>query len=338
MATGYAYDPLHVEHDAPHHPENSQRLLAVMQCLKESGILARLVAIPATDVESADLAAVHSPRYIDIVRRRSEAGGWLDPDTYLSRGSYAAAVRAVGAVCEATSAVLCGQVENAFALVRPPGHHAMQDRGMGFCLFNNVAVAARSALRAGAVKRVLIADMDVHHGNGTAQAFAGDPAVLYFSTHQYPFYPGTGAVVETGGGSTINVPLPAGTGDHGLRRAFDEILLPKARRFRPDLIMVSAGYDAHWADPLASFQATVQGLAQLVRILKDLAGECCGGRLVLSLEGGYDLEALSYSILAGLAVLAGEEPPGDPLGSGSMPEADVTAALSRVKAIHGLPV
>ncbi|MDI7275295.1 MAG: histone deacetylase, partial [Anaerolineae bacterium] len=256
-------------------------------------------------------------------------------DTYISRGSYAAAIRAAGAVREATWAVLRGDVESAFAIVRPPGHHALSNRGMGFCLFNSVAVAARDAVRSGAVERVLIADLDVHHGNGTAETFERDRSVLYFSTHQYPHYPGTGRAEEKGLGNIVNVPLPAGTGDQGLRLAYGGLLPPLARRFRPELILVSVGYDGHWRDPLAGFQATVQGFATLVGILRDLADECCQGRLVLSLEGGYDLEALGYSVLASLAVLAGEEPE-DPLGPAPSPEPDVEPILARVAALHGL--
>jgi acetoin utilization deacetylase AcuC-like enzyme len=210
------------------------------------------------------------------------------------------------------------EVDNAFALVRPPGHHAVEDRAMGFCIFNNVAIAAKFALSKFKLNRVLIADFDVHHGNGTQDAFYADPKVLYFSTHQYPFYPGTGWMDETGmgegEGTTVNFPMSAGWGDEECLRAFNEVLVPAARRFRPDLILVSAGFDAHWADHLAMMRATITGFAQMAMILKGLAAELCGGRLVFTLEGGYNLRVVACSIKAVFDVLLGNPKIDDPVG------------------------
>jgi len=276
-------------------------------------------------------------------------GGWLDPDTVVSPGSYKAALYAAGANLVAVEAILAGQATAAFCLVRPPGHHACPERAMGFCLFNNIAVAARYAQDKHGLERILIADFDAHHGNGTQEAFYEDDRVLYFSTHQYPLYPGTGDWDETGAGPgrgfTVNVPLPPGTGDDGCLRAYEEILLPIARRYRPQLILVSAGYDAHWADPLTSMNLSITGYGRLAALLKSLADEVCSGRLVFTLEGGYHLDVLSYGILATLRSLAGDTAWEDPLGvrpqrTWGYLEPDsggrLEAVLARVKQAHGL--
>jgi acetoin utilization deacetylase AcuC-like enzyme len=249
---------------------------------------------------------------------------------------------AAGGLVEATRAVLDGEIDNAFALVRPPGHHALRDRGMGFCLFNNVAIAARYALAERGLDRVLIMDFDVHHGNGTQNEFEADPAVVYISTHQYPYYPGTGHWNETGygegKGSIVNVPLSGGVGNEGFARIFDEVVGPVAWRFQPQLILVSAGYDAHWDDPLAYMRLSIGGYTAIARTLKDLAEELCGGRLVFTLEGGYHLEALAYSILNTFAVLLGDRDWQlvDPLGPSPHREQPVDDIVERVKQAHGL--
>jgi acetoin utilization deacetylase AcuC-like enzyme len=263
-------------------------------------------------------------------------------DTYVSPASYDAALLAAGGLVEATRAVLDGEVTNAFALVRPPGHHALRGRGMGFCLFNNVAIAARYALAEQGVERVLIVDFDVHHGNGTQEEFETDPDVMYISTHQYPHYPGTGYWDETGHGpgkgSIVNIPLAGGVGDEGFDQILLEIVEPVAWRFQPQLVLVSAGYDAHWDDPLANMRLSVAGYAGMARVLRDLAEELCEGHLVFTLEGGYHLEALAYSILNTFAVLLGDNgwQLADPLGSSPYGEQPVDEVIARVRQIHKL--
>jgi acetoin utilization deacetylase AcuC-like enzyme len=258
----------------------------------------------------------------------------------MSPKSYEAAVYAVGGLLVAVEAVMKDEVDNAFAMVRPPGHHAISDRAMGFCIFNNVAVAAKLALNKFSLNRVLIVDFDVHHGNGTQDAFYTDPKVLYFSTHQYPFYPGTGWMDEIGSGegkgATVNFPMAAGWGDEEYLRAFKEVLVPLARRFQPQLILVSAGFDAHWADELAMMRASIKGFAQMVMILKELAAELCQGRLVFTLEGGYNLQVIASSIKAVFDLLLGNSEIDDPLGEASMarkPEG-FDERIDTIKGIH----
>ncbi len=343
MATGCVYDPIYLEHDLRGHPENRQRLETTRRVLEQYGMWERLTSIPATPISRERLERAHTGPYIDLVKRVSEqGGGHLDTDTYVRPASYNAALMAAGGLVEATRAVLDAEVENAFALVRPPGHHALRGRGMGFCLFNNVAVAARYALAERGLERVMIVDFDVHHGNGTQNEFEADPAVVYLSTHQYPHYPGSGYWDETGrgegAGTVVNVPLGGGIGDQGFARILSEVVTPIAWRFQPQLILVSAGYDAHWDDPLASLALSVAGYAAIARALKELAGELCDGRLVLTLEGGYHLDALAYSVLNTFAVLLGDEAWRlvDPLGPSPRSERPVDEIIARVKQVHGL--
>lgn len=340
MTTGYVFHPLYLEHNMPGHSERKERLQRILQILESSGTLERLTPIQATPIDKELLSTMHDPSYISLVERvANSGGGMLDPDTYVNAHSYDAALMAAGGLVNAVEAVLLGQVDNGFALVRPPGHHALRDWGMGFCLFNNVALAAQYAIEKHSLSRILIADFDVHHGNGTQDAFYERDDVLYFSTHQYPHYPGTGHWKERGRGEgegyTVNVPLPWGVGDEGYTQAFEEILLPLARRYCPELILVSAGYDAHWADPLANMRLTTTGFHRLTTILVSLAEELCQGRLVLTLEGGYDLGALSHSVLATFAALRREEAE-DPLGPAPGRSPSIDDLLQNVKAIHHL--
>jgi acetoin utilization deacetylase AcuC-like enzyme len=323
MKAGLVYDPIYLEHDTGDHVENSRRLVDAMSYLKETGIKEKLISLPARPALLEELEMIHAPEYISHVNSKAEnGGGWLDPDTVMSPKSYEAALYATGGLLVAVEGVMKKEVDNAFAVVRPPGHHAVQSRAMGFCIFNNVAIAAKFALSKFSLKRILIADFDVHHGNGTQDAFYADPKVLYFSIHQYPFYPGTGWMDETGTGegegTTVNFPMAAGWGDEEYLRAFNEVLVPIARRFQPRLILVSAGFDAHWADQLAMMRVTVKGFAQMAMILKELAAELCQGRLVLTLEGGYNLRVVACSIKAIFDVLLGNSEIEDPLGKASV--------------------
>jgi acetoin utilization deacetylase AcuC-like enzyme len=338
---GYVYDPLYLEHELPGHPERPDRLRAIMSHLEESGVLAQLARIEARDASWEDLRFVHTEGLIeDVAATAGVDRHRFDADTYGSARSYEAALRAAGGAMAATEAVLRGDIDSAFCFVRPPGHHATPDRPMGFCLFNNVAVAVAKALEEG-LERIAVIDIDVHHGNGTQDIFYEDPRVLYFSTHQFPHYPGTGHWTETGSGegdgTTINLPLPRGCGDDAYHRCYNEICAPVVRRFRPQLLFVSAGFDAHFADPLAEILLSTRGYFETATLIKQLADELCDGRVVYALEGGYDLTAISSSARACLDTLLGNAFADDPLGAGpAVPGPNIDPLLAEVKRIHGL--
>lgn len=322
MKVGLVYDPIYLEHETGDHVENPRRLVETMSHLKETGTKGKLICLGARPATSQELELIHTPQYVSYVKTRAEkGGGWLDADTVISPKSYEVALCAAGGVLVAVEAVMKRDVDSAFAVVRPPGHHAIRDRAMGFCIFNNVAIAAEFAMSKFGLNRVLIVDFDVHHGNGTQDAFYADPRVLYFSTHQYPFYPGTGWVDETGvgegAGTTVNFPMRAGWGDEEYSRAFKEVLVPVARRFQPQLILVSAGFDPHWADHLAMMRVSVTCFAEMAIMLKELAAELCRGRLVFTLEGGYNLRVVASSVKATFDVLLGNSDIDDPLGKAS---------------------
>ncbi|MHB1035291.1 MAG: SUMF1/EgtB/PvdO family nonheme iron enzyme [Pirellulales bacterium] len=308
--TGFVYGDIYLRHKTPAgHPERPERLTSIVKRLETSGLLAQLTRIEPEPAAEKWLTAVHSKEYLDRIKTRCESGSpYVDSgDTPVCEASYEVALAAVGGVLRAVDAVMEGKVKNAFCAVRPPGHHATRDRAMGFCLLNNVAIAARYAQERHKIARVLIIDWDVHHGNGTQAIFYEDPTVLYFSVHQAPFYPGTGSAAERGKGkglgSTVNVPLPAGSGDREYRQALEDKLKPAALAFKPELVLISAGFDAHDRDLLGQMKVTAEGYTELTRIARDLAGQCCAGRLVSVLEGGYHLDALAESVESHLRVL-----------------------------------
>jgi len=318
------------------HPERPQRVVAVQRAVEAAGLLDHLTPLEAPEVDRELLEIVHAKSYIQTVERLAQGGGgWLDADTAVSVDSPAAALHAAGGAQRAAEAVCAGEASGAFVAVRPPGHHALPERGMGFCLFNNAAIAAAAARRAGR-ERVMIVDWDVHHGNGTQAVFWRDPSVVFVSLHQEYWYPGTGEIEEAGEGPgeghTVNIPLPAGTGDGGYADVFAEIVLPLFSAFRPDMLVVSAGYDAHESDPLGGMVVTSAGFGHLTRALAGAAAGA-GTPVVAVLEGGYDLPALGASVVATLEALAGRTPTG-PTPREAPAEMSAMAIASRVRAVR----
>ncbi|MEW6360311.1 MAG: histone deacetylase [Planctomycetota bacterium] len=307
MNTILFYDDVFLRHDTGYHPEKAQRLVSIRDHLKEEGLWENVRTGPRAAAED-EIAANHERRYIAHCRKvAASGGGMLDPDTVVSPGSYDAAIRAAGALLEACDAVMNGKAKSALCLVRPPGHHALSAQGMGFCIFNNVAVAAHYLKRKHGLKKIAIVDWDVHHGNGTQDSFYRDPSVLFFSIHRYPFYPGTGAATEAGEGegkgATINKPVPYGISRAEYIAIFKDVLTGPVKDFRPEAILISAGFDAHVDDPIGGLSLEHEDFGTLTEIVKKVAVETCGGRIVATLEGGYGLDDLARCAAAHLRAL-----------------------------------
>lgn len=311
--TAIFYDPIFVSHDPGFdHPESPQRLKVINEVLAQEQVK-KCFVYPEFQAASHTLIGMnHSTAYMNrVAETAGKIFDSLDPDTKTSPDSYAAAILAVGALTTGVDLVLNGEIDNGFALVRPPGHHAEKNRSMGFCLFNNVAVAAKHAINNCGLKRVMIVDWDLHHGNGTQDSFYESEKVLFVSTHQFPYYPGTGEVLETGTGKgegyTVNIPLPGYQGDMDYATIFNDIIVPLGREYQPELMLVSCGFDIYSADPLGQMDVSVAGFAYFTRCLVELAEEVCDGKLLVTLEGGYDLTGQRDGTMAVLSELCGRK-------------------------------
>jgi acetoin utilization deacetylase AcuC-like enzyme len=327
-------------HTFPGHPENEKRF-GYFDTFLMSSLADRLLKVDAPHASNEVISTVHPPAYLETLQQAAARGpGFVDyGDTYVTPDSYHAACAAVGGSLEVVKAVIEKRADSGFALVRPPGHHATATRAMGFCLINNIAVAARFAQSHG-LQRVMIIDFDVHHGNGSQDIFEFEPDVIYLSTHQEGIYPGTGSLNEIGvgdgAGTTINIPLPGKAGNVAFRSLLERIMLPVAERFKPDILLVSAGFDAHWSDPLAGLQLSTTGFFDLGAGLVEIADSHCEGRIVHFLEGGYDPQALADNVRAILHSLVGDPPPEDRLGPAPHPEPDLNPLISNILTIHDL--
>lgn len=331
-------------HTKQGHPESHLRMAQLLPTLEEYGVLADLTAVSSlTPATRTQLEYAHAPALIKKIEQTSaQGGGFLDHgDTYATAESYELARLAAGGCCHAVSQILTGGADNGLALVRPPGHHAEAVTLSGFCLLNSVAIAARHAQRAHGLKKVAIVDFDVHHGNGTQDIFYEDDSVLFISTHLYlpgMFYPGTGSVDEIGAnagkGYTVNVPFGPHVGDVGYAQVFKNLIEPKIASFEPELLIVSAGYDAHWQDPLAWAGLSLTGYGQLAQTVVDMAERFCNGRLLVVLEGGYHHEALTFGVLNTAYALLGQDKMEDPLGPMPESEADISSLLSYLQQRH----
>jgi len=339
--TAIVYDPIFLKHDQHGHPESAKRLEAIMNKISDSGLLKKITQLKSRRATIEEVKLCHSEDYFERVRYVcNSGGGYLDPDTYTNKYSFDAAMIAVGSLVELTNSVINGQIKNGFALLRPPGHHALKDHAMGFCIFGNVAIAAKAALQNEEIKKVAIVDIDVHHGNGTQALIEDNNDILYISTHQFPFYPGTGALNETGKGNVettlMNIPLPPYVGDNGFEKIYNEVIIPKIEKFQPDILFVSAGYDAHWDDPLANMGLSLSGYSWISEELVKISTNLCNSKIVFSLEGGYNLESLSFGVVNSIRALLEINDFVDPIGNSTHDEPDITTLIKELKKIHQL--
>ncbi|MBI1278540.1 MAG: histone deacetylase [Anaerolineaceae bacterium] len=346
MTTAYITHARYSEHHLAGHPEHAGRIRAVWAELDKTGLSTRMQQLEARPASDEQILSVHTAKYLQVlhwIEQNPPARGvhHLDPDTYAGPTAFEIAKLSAGGVIQAVDEVLSGRANNALAAVRPPGHHAMPEHAMGFCLLGNVPIATRYAQKQFGVECVMIVDYDVHHGNGTEAMLYDDPTTLFISSHQYPFYPGTGALTDTGTGKgtgyTINIPLAAGHGDGSYAAFYEQIIWPAAERFKPELIIVSAGFDAHWLDPIAGMRLSLTGYAHLSRELIKMADQYCGGKIVFAMEGGYNLDALSQGMVNIGHALLSEDTVSDPLGPPKdSREPDMKPLISALREIHRL--
>ena len=339
--TGFVYDPIFLKHTQSGHPENADRLIAILNYLESENLFNLLEKVPSRCATQVELCYCHSENYIEKAKEVChKGGGYLDADTYTTEFTFDAATTAVGSLIDLTNEVCSGRLKNGFALVRPPGHHALAERGMGFCIFGNAAIAAQVGIKNFNIEKVAIVDFDVHHGNGTEAMVKDDPNILYISTHQFPFYPGTGSKTEIGSGTTaatvLNIPLEPGVGDEGFQSIYNELIIPKLLKFKPGLIIVSAGYDAHWNDPLANLSLSLTGYSWISKTLVDISEILCNGKIVFTLEGGYNLQVLSNGVANSFRALLNRTDFEEPFSKSPYVEPDISELLNEIKKTHNL--
>lgn len=344
MTTAYATDARFTEHNLRWHPEHAGRIKAVWRALDAAGLTERLSSVEATPASDQQALAVHSANHLNRLTAISQQSKTvlIDQDTYALPLSLDIARLAAGGLMNVIDAVAAAKADNGLAVIRPPGHHATADRQMGFCLLNSIAIGARHAQRQHKLKKILILDYDVHHGNGTQDIFGADPSVMFISIHQSPHYPGTGKSDEIGQldgrGFTLNAPVAAGHGDQSYQALFEELVWPAAERFHPELMLVSAGFDAHWADPLGQMQLSLRGYDYMARESIKMAQTLCGGKIAFAMEGGYDLKALAHGWRNIASALLGADELSDPYGppTSSASVDQIRPLIKKLRRLHGL--